>query len=119
LLLVKMANSFTKTTKSSLVTADVTSSSTTNVLSVGSTTTVILISVLISNKVGSSANANVYLVPNAGDSVFLLKNSPVPAGSSLEMIAGSRIVLNGGDVLRASSDTSSALDITVSYLQQT
>ena len=114
-----MANTFTKTTKSSLLTADVTSSATTNVLTVGSTSTLVLLSILVSNKLGSSANANIYLVPSSGDSVFLLKNAPVPAGSSLEMIQGSKVILNASDVLRASSDTSSALDITISYLQQT
>ena len=62
-----MANVFTKTTKSSLLTADVTSSATTNVVTVGASTTLIILSVLISNKAGSSANANVYLVPSSGD----------------------------------------------------
>jgi hypothetical protein len=114
-----MANSFTRTTKASLVTADVTSSTATNIFTTGNGETRVLISILISNKVGSSANATVYLLPTSGDPVFLLKNSPVPAGSTLEMISGSRIVLTGGDILRASSDTSTALDITVSYLLQT
>jgi hypothetical protein len=113
-----MANTFTKNTKSGLLTADVTSSATTNVLTAAPSTTLIILSILISNKIGSSANANVYLVPNSGDSVFLLKNAPIPAGSSLEMIQGSKIILTFNDVLRASSDTSSALDITISYLLQ-
>ena len=62
-----MANTFTRTTKASLSTSDVTSSSATNVVTVSSTATIIILS----------------------------------------------------DVLRASSDTASGLDITVSYLQQT
>jgi hypothetical protein len=114
-----MANTFTKTTKSSLSTADVTSSSATNIITVSGGATLILLSVLISNKTGSSANGNVYLLPNTGDAAFLIKNAPIPAGSSLEMISGSKIIMNASDVLRASSDTASALDITVSYLQQT
>jgi hypothetical protein len=114
-----MANTFTKNTKSSLLTADVTSSATTNVVTAGSTATLIILSVLISNKTGSSANGNVYLLPSTGDAAFLIKNAPIPAGSSLEMISGSKIIMNGSDVLRASSDTASALDITISYLQQT
>jgi hypothetical protein len=114
-----MANTFTKSTKSSLSTNDVTSSATTNVVSAGGTATLIVLSVLISNKTSSSANANLYLLPNTGDAAFLIKNAPIPAGSSLEMIGGSKIIMNSSDVLRASSDTASALDITVSYLQQT
>jgi len=114
-----MANTFTKTTKSSLVTADVTSSATTNVVTVVGGATLVILSVLVSNKTGSSANANVYLLPSSGDAVFLIRNAPVPAGSSLEIISGNKIIVNSADVIRASSDTASALDITVSYLQQT
>ena len=113
-----MANTFTKKTKSSLLTADVTSSATTNVVTAGGTSTLIILSILVSNKTGSSANANIYLVPNSGDAAFLIKNAPVPAGSSLEMISGSKIIMNASDVLRASSDTATALDITISYLEQ-
>ena len=114
-----MANTFTKSTKSSLSTADVTSSSATNVVTAGGTATLIILSILISNKTGSSANGNVYLLPNTGDAAFLIKNAPIPAGSSLEMISGSKVNMTASDVLRASSDTASALDITISYLQQT
>jgi len=113
-----MANTFSRTTKSSLTTGDVTSDPTTNVLSAGAATSLILISVLISNKSGSNANANVYLVTGSGDDTYLLKGAPVPSGSALEMIQGSRIVLIATDVIRASSDTASALDITISYLAQ-
>lgn len=114
-----MANTFTKTTKSSLSTADVTSNAATNVITVSGGATLVILSILISNKTGSSALGNVYLSASAGDSVFLIKNAPIPAGSSLEMISGSKLILNAGDVLRASSDTASALDVLISYLQQT
>ena len=114
-----MANTFTKSTKSSLSTADVTSSSATNVVTAGGTATLIILSILVSNKTGSSANGNIYLLPNTGDAAFLIKNAPIPAGSSLEMISGSKVIMTANDVLRASSDTASALDITISYLQQT
>jgi hypothetical protein len=114
-----MANTFTKTTKASLSTADVTSNAATNIVTVGSTATLIVLGVLISNKTGSSANANVYLLPSSGDAVFLVKNAPVPAGSTLEIISGNKFIVSSSDVIRASSDTASALDLTISYLQQT
>lgn len=114
-----MANTFLKATKSSLLTADVTSSATTNILAVGASTTCIVLSVTIANKTGSSANANLYLLPSSGDAVFYLKNAPIPAGSTLELISGNKYILTANDVLRASSDTASALDVTISYLQQT
>ena len=113
-----MANTFKIDTKSSLVT-DAVSNSTTNVLSAGASATVILLSVLVSNKTGSSANVDIYLVTNTGDDVYLIRNAPVPAGSSLEIISGSKIIMESSDVLRARSDTATALDISVSYLEQT
>lgn len=113
-----MANTFKVDTKSSLVT-DAVSNTTTNVLTAGVSSTVILLGVLVSNKTGSSANVDIYLVTNTGDDVYLIRNAPVPAGSSLEIISGSKIIMEPSDILRARSDTATALDIAVSYLDQT
>jgi hypothetical protein len=113
-----MANTFKIDTKSSLVT-DAVSLSTTNVLSAGASATLILLSAMVSNKTGSSANVDVYLVTNTGDDVYLIRNAPVPAGSSLEIISGNKIIMESSDVLRARADTATALDIAVSYLEQT
>lgn len=113
-----MANTFKMDTKASLVT-DAVSNSTTNVLTAGASATLIVLSVLVSNKTGTSANADVYLVTNTGDDVYLIRNAPVPAGSSLELISGNKVILESSDVLRARSDTATALDIAISYLEQT
>ena len=113
-----MANTFKQATKSGLVTT-VISNSGTNILTAGGSSTLILLSALVANKTSSSANVDVYLVPNSGDSVYFLKAVPVPAGSSLELISGSKIILESGDVLRARCDTATAADLTVSYLDQT
>lgn len=113
-----MANTFKIETKSSLVT-DAVSNTTTNVLSAGATATIIVLSVLVSNKTGTSANVDVYLVTNTGDDVYLIRNAPVPAGSSLELISGNKVIMESSDILRARCDTATALDIAVSYLEQT
>lgn len=113
-----MANTFKIDTKSSLVT-DAVSNANTNVLSAGASATIIVLSALVSNKTGTSANVDVYLVTNTGDDVYLIRNAPVPAGSSLELISGNKVIMESSDILRARSDTSSALDIAVSYLEQT
>ena len=84
-----------------------------------SSSTLIVLNALVANKTSTSANVDVYMVPNSGDSVYLLKSVPVPAGSSLELITGSKIILESSDVLRGRADTASALDLTVSYLDQT
>jgi len=113
-----MANTFKQATKSSLVTSSVTASGA-NILTAGASSTLILLSALVSNKTSTSANVSVYLTTNTGDDVYLLSSVPVPAGSSLELISGSKIILEASDILRANSDTSTALDLTISYLEQT
>ena len=113
-----MANTFKQATKSSLVT-DAVSSSNTNIVTAGNSSTLIILNALVANKTTTSANVDVYLVPISGDSGYLLKAVPVPAGSSLELITGSKIILESSDVLRARCDTATAMDLTLSYLDQT
>ena len=113
-----MANTFKIETKSDLVTTAITDAAT-NVLTAGSSATLVLLSILVSNKTGTSADVDVYLVTNTGDDVYIIRNAPVPTGSSLEIISGSKIIMESSDVLRARAGTASALDISVSYLEQT
>ena len=113
-----MANTFKQATKSSLAT-DAISSANTNIFTSGGSSTLILLSAMVANKTSSSVNVDLYIVANVGDNVYLLKDVPVPAGSSLELISGSKIILESSDILRARCDTASAADITVSYLDQT
>ena len=113
-----MANTFKVQTKSSLVT-DVIGNTNCNVLTAGGSSTLVLLSILVSNKSGSSADVDIYLVTNSGDDVYLVRNAPVPAGSSLEVISGSKIIMQSSDVLRARADTATALDLSISFLDQT
>ena len=113
-----MANTFKIDTKSSVSNSG-TSNSNTNVVTAGGSATLVLLSCLVSNKTASSAQVDVFIVTNTGDDVFLIKNAPVPAGSSLEIISGSKIIMESSDVLRINAGTASALDAAVSYLEQT
>ena len=113
-----MANTFKIDTKSSVSNSG-TGSTNTNVVTAGGSATLVLLSCLVSNKTASSAQVDVFLVTNTGDDVFLIKNAPVPAGSSLEIISGSKIIMESSDVLRVNAGTASALDVSVSYLEQT
>jgi hypothetical protein len=113
-----MANTFKNNTKSSVVTTALPDASAV-VVTAGGTATLIVLSILVSNKTGSSANVDVFLNRNTGDDTYLIKNAPVPAGSTLEIISGNKVILQSSDQLQARSDTSTALDITVSYLEQT
>ena len=112
-----MANTFKIDTKSSVVT-DAVSSTNTNVLTAGGSATLVLLSILVANKSGTSADIDVFLV-TTGDDIYLIRNAPVPAGSSLELISGSKVIMESNDVLRVRCATASAVDVSVSYLEQT
>lgn len=112
-----MANTFRINTNADLTTNVITDAAA-SILTAGGTATNILLSILVSNKTGTSADVDVYL-ETTGDDVYLIRNAPVPTGSSLEIISGSKIIMEPTDVLRARADTATALDISVSYLEQT
>ena len=112
-----MANTFRIDTNADLTTNVITDAAA-SILTAGGTATNILLSILVSNKTGSSANVDVFL-ETTNDDVYLIRNAPVPTGSSLEIISGSKIIMEPNDVLRARADTATALDISVSYLEQT
>lgn len=113
-----MASTFKNNTKSSLVTATITDPSAT-VVTAGGTATLVLLSIMAANKTGSSVNVDVYLDRNTGDDVYLVRNAPVPAGSTLELILGNKVIMQSNDKLQARCDTGSAADMVVSYLEQT
>ena len=113
-----MANTFKLDTNADLTTNAI-SDAAAVIVTAGASATNILLSILVSNKTGSSANVDIQLDVNSGDDVFLIRNAPVPAGSSLEIISGNKVIMESSDILRARSDTASALDIAVSYLEQT
>ena len=49
--------------------------------------------------------------------VYLIKNAPIPSGSSLELIdGGSKIVLQNGDQLFVKSNTADSLNCYVSFV---
>jgi hypothetical protein len=113
-----MANTFKNDTKASLTTSVITDAGAT-VVTAGGTATLIILSVLASNKTGTSADIDVYLDKATGDDVYLIRNAPIPAGSALEIISGNKVILKAGDKIQARCGTSSAIDLTVSYLEQT
>jgi hypothetical protein len=75
-----------------------------------------LISIRCVNKTGSAANVTV-LIASGGTDYNVIKNAPIPSGSSLELIdSGSKIVIQNSDVLKAYADTATAIDVLVSYV---
>ena len=54
-------------------------------------------------------------VKNSSTSYYLIKDAPIPAGSSLQVLdGGAKFVVQSGDALKVVSDTASSLDVWVS-----
>jgi len=68
------------------------------------------------NKTGSSVTVDA-TVKNSSTSYYLIKDAPVPAGGSLELIdGGSKVVLQSGDSVEALCNTASAVDVILSVV---
>jgi len=108
-----MANTFKLKTKASVgVTTE-------NVYVVPSSTTTTIIGITLANISGGSINVGVGITRAAADDVSVLKNVPIPQGSSLEVMQGNKIVLEETDTLTVKSDVNSSLDISVTILEMT
>ena len=82
----------------------------------------IIIGITLANKTTSGVTASVFLDNYDGSNdVYIVKDATIPAGASLEVMSGNKIVAmnNGttGDVIRVSSGTATAIDATVTVLE--
>ena len=89
----------------------------------GSTTTVVL-GLLLCNNDTSQRTVDVKIESDTSDTetnatVFLTKDTPIPATSSLEIMAGNKIVLQATDVLKIDSDVAGKIDATLSIMEIT
>ena len=125
-----MANTFKAFTKSSVGTSVATAYQVE--LGGASTKTAIVIGIALSNIHSSPINVDVQIDrPAAGttaapsDDVYLAKNIPIPSGSTLEIMAGQKLILeynasaSAGDKIVVTSDTASSLDVIVNALEIT
>ncbi len=53
------------------------------------------------------------------EDVFLVKDVPIPTGSSLELLSGNKVVLQNTDVLKIDCGTSAKIDATLSIMEIT
>jgi hypothetical protein len=82
----------------------------------------IVIGITLANKTSAGVTASVFLDNFSGSNdVYIVKDATIPAGSSLEVMSGNKIVVQGNgsanDVIRVSSGTATAVDATISVLE--
>ena len=104
-----MANNFNSTT------ARLTDATLTTVVSATSNKQV-MIGCLVANTGGSAILADVVLNDGSNDR-YLVKEAPIPTGSSLEVISGKVIIPNGGAVKVKSDNASGNADVIISTLE--
>ena len=75
-----------------------------------------IVGIRLANTTTSQIEVDVAITDNSDNvTAYIIKNAPIPAGSSLELIdGGSKIVLQSGDKLRAKSNATNSLDVVVS-----
>ena len=89
----------------------------------GSTSTVVL-GLLLCNIDTSQRTVDVKIESDTNDTennetVFLVKDAPVPAGSTLELLAGNKVVLQATDVMKIDCDVAGKVDATLSIMEIT
>ena len=108
-----MANTFKLKTKANV------GVTTSNVYAVPSATTTVVIGVTLANTSGSSINVGVGITRASTDDVHLMKNVPIPQGSSFEFMGGIKIVLETTDTFTAESDVNNSLDVALTIMEIT
>ncbi len=108
-----MANTFKLKTKANV------GVTTSNVYVVPSSTTTVVIGVTLANTSGSGINVAIGITRASTDDISVLKNVPIPQGSSLEFMQGNKVVLEATDSLTAYSDVNNTLDVALTIMEIT
>ena len=68
---------------------------------------------------GSTTTVVIGITRASADDVHLMKNVPIPQGSSFEFMQGNKIVLETTDTLTAKSDVNNSLDVALTIMEIT
>ena len=91
---------------------------------VPSSTTTIVLGLMLCNVDTSQRLVDVHIESNTSDNesnsnVHAIKDAPIPAGSTLEVMAGNKVVLQATDVLKIDCDVAAKIDATLSIMEIT
>ena len=91
---------------------------------VPSSTTTVVLGLMLCNVDTSQRLVDVHIESDTSDTetnsnVHAIKDAPIPAGSTLEVMAGNKVVLQATDVLKIDSDVAGKIDATLSIMEIT
>jgi hypothetical protein len=113
-----MANIFKLKTKPSLTT------SLAAYYTVPANTTAVVLGISLSNITSGSVTADIKIISDTVDvetntDTYLGKGLPVPAGGTLEIMQGNKLVLQTTDVIQAKASATSSVDLLISIMEIT
>ena len=108
-----MANTFKLKTKANVGVTTV------GIYTAPAATTTVVIGITMANISGSGVNVGVGVTRASAEDIKLLKNAPIPQGSSLEFMAGNKIVLEATDTVSVDSDTNNSIDAALTIMEIT
>jgi len=82
-------------------------------------TATVVIGIILANTSGSGINVGIGVTRDTSDDVSILKNVPIPQGSSLEVMQGNKLVLEANDTITAKSDVNNSLDVSITVMEIT
>ena len=106
-----MANNFKLATKASVGVTTV------GIYTAPMSTTSTVIGITLANVSGTGINVTVGIARSVADDISILKNVPIPQGSTLEVMQGNKIVLEQADAITAKSQHVSSLDCAITLLE--
>ena len=116
-----MANTFKVKTNGAMPTS---SGTPLTLYTVPSSTTTVIIGLTLCNIHTTTVTADVQLVSDTSDTetnetVLLIKDVPIPAGSSLELLTGGKVVVQATDIIKIDCSVTAKIDATLSILEIT
>ena len=92
-----------------------------------SSTTTVILGMVLSNVHTAQVTASVKLVSDTSGggrtatntTTFLLKDAPIPVGSSLEILSGSKVVLETTDAIQIDCSVADKVSVTMSIMEIT
>ena len=110
-----MANTFKLKTKANVGVTTV------GIYTAPAATTTVVIGIKLANTSGSGVNVGVAVsrTSDTKEDIKLLKNAPIPSGSSLEFMSGNKIVLETSDQINVDSDTNNSVDAALTIMEIT
>ena len=110
-----MANTFKLKTKANVGVTTV------GIYTAPAATTTVVIGITMANTSGSGVNVGVAVsrTSDTKEDIKLLKNAPIPSGSSLEFMSGNKIVLETSDQINVDSDTNNSVDASLTIMEIT